>query len=159
MSIKMGLIKWEVKKHESFLQDKTASELKITPLLRKVLEARGLTDGEVVKKALCTDYIEFNNPFLLNDMEKAVIRIKRAVQNGEKITVYGDYDVDGITSVYVLSSYLKSKGADLHTYIPEREGEGYGINKEALQKIALGGTTLVITVDSGITAASEIKFA
>ena len=95
----------------------------------------------------------------MKDIRKAVDRINRAVKNKEKITVYGDYDVDGITSVYVLTSYIKSKGIECDEYIQEREGEGYGVNKEALKKIAGGGTSLIITVDSGITAVNEIDFA
>jgi single-stranded-DNA-specific exonuclease len=155
----MGLNKWEIREHGGFLSDAAVSEFKISPLLRKVLEARGITDRESVRKLLCSQSTDFHDPFLLKDMDKAVSRIKQAIANGERITVYGDYDVDGITSVYILSSCLKSKGADVHTYIPERESEGYGVNTEALRKIASGGTTLLITVDNGIAAADELKYA
>ncbi len=155
----MSLIKWEVKKRNHLIPDSLASEYVLSPLLKKALEARGITDGESISRALRADGAGFHSPFLLADMDKAVGRITDAIYKGEKITVYGDYDVDGITSVYTLSSYLKSRGANVSTYIPEREGEGYGINKDAVLKLVSDGTKLMVTVDSGITASEEIAFA
>ncbi len=99
------------------------------------------------------------NPKLMLDMDKAVERILNAVDNKEKITVYGDYDVDGITATALLYEFLLSIGADAEYYIPDRKGEGYGINIMAVNKLFRSGTNLMITVDCGITAIGEVEFA
>ena len=99
------------------------------------------------------------DPLSMRDMRRAVERIQKAVDSGEKITVYGDYDVDGVTSVCTLYLYLKSKGADVDYYIPNRTGEGYGVSNQAISTIAENGTNLIITVDTGITANEEVLFA
>lgn len=101
----------------------------------------------------------FHEPFLMKDMEKAAEVIKKAVASGEKITVYGDYDVDGITSTALMVRALREMGADIDAYIPDRQSEGYGVNEGALKKIAENGTKLVITVDTGITAVAETEYA
>ncbi len=100
-----------------------------------------------------------HNPFLLNDMEQAAERILKAVNEKEKIVIYGDYDVDGITSTATVYKFLKSIGADVDYYIPDRFSEGYGINIMAINKLARAGTKLLITVDCGITAVGEVAFA
>lgn len=100
-----------------------------------------------------------SDAFLLPDMDTAVRRIKHAISNNEKITVYGDYDVDGITSVAILYKYLKSLGCLVDFYIPDRNDEGYGLNCNALDKIKKSGTTLVVTVDTGTTASEELLYA
>ena len=92
-------------------------------------------------------------------MDKAVARIKSALENGEKITVYGDYDVDGVTAVTVLYTYLRDRGANVDYYIPSRENEGYGLNPAAIETIAENGSSLIITVDTGITAVEDVDFA
>ncbi len=99
------------------------------------------------------------DPFGLPDMDAACDRILSALHNKEKIVVYGDYDVDGVTSVSLLCLYLKEKGADVTYYIPNRIGEGYGVNREAVAKLVEAGATLMITVDTGVTAVEEIAYA
>ena len=99
------------------------------------------------------------NPFLLKDMETACLTIEKHLDANSRIVVYGDYDVDGVTSVSALYLYLKSKGADIEYYIPNRTGEGYGINIDALDKLAEKGTGLIITVDTGVTAVEEVEYA
>lgn len=99
----------------------------------------------------------FYDSFLMLDMDKAVARIRKAINNGEKITVYGDFDADGITSTAVLHIYLQSLNANVDYYIPDRMEEGYGINESALKIIQERGTTLIITVDTGITAVDDIN--
>lgn len=99
------------------------------------------------------------NPTLMLDMDKAVERINTAIENKEKIAVYGDYDVDGITSTALLYEFLLSIGADVEYYIPDRKGEGYGINIMAVNKLFKQGIKLMITVDCGITAIGEVEFA
>ncbi len=131
----------------------------ITPLVARVLVNRGITDAGDAKTFIERNASSLHSPFLINDMDKAVDRITRAIEAGEKITVYGDYDVDGITSTAVMVSFLKKKGAKIDAYIPDRQNEGYGVNVDAIEKIAKTGTKLIITVDTGITAGEEVNFA
>ena len=123
-----------------------------------LLWQRGVCSEADAKRFLSGGEDALYNPFLMRDMDKAVTRILQAVQNGEKITVFGDYDVDGITSVTVLYSYLKEElGATVAYYIPERLAEGYGMNTIATERIVADGTKLVVTVDNGITACDEVE--
>ena len=97
-----------------------------------------------------------SDPFLLKDMDKAAARITRAVDNMEKIAVYGDYDADGVTSTAMLYSYLETRGADVIFYIPQREGEGYGMNMGAVEYLKEQGVSLIVTVDNGISSVQEV---
>ena len=125
---------------------------------RALLKARGLEDPSAAKV-----FLEggggLHDPMLLPDMDKAVERVKKAVEVGETILVYGDYDCDGVTATVLLYDYLENAGADVLYYIPEREGEGYGLNTAAVDRMKKAGVTLVITVDNGVTAAEEIAYA
>ncbi len=126
----------------------------IPPIVASILLNRGITDiGEFL--APSTDNLL--DPFLMLGMKEACELILETVNKNEKITVYGDYDVDGITSTAILVSFLRKHGADCDYYIPDRREEGYGINVSAIEKIASSGTKLIITVDCGITATNEIK--
>lgn len=131
----------------------------IPVIVAKVLLNRGLTDAADAKKFLDKDYDNFYSPKLLCDMDKAVERIERAIRDKEKVVVYGDYDVDGITSTALMVRYLRSRGLETSSYIPDRQDEGYGINKAAVKKICDDKTTLMISVDTGITAFEETKYA
>ncbi len=145
---------------ESTLEiEKIASSLGINPIIAKLLYSRGYTDTESAKKFIKMESEMLLNPFDMMDMKKGVSRIMRAIEDGEKITVYGDYDVDGVTSVCTLYLYLASLGANVEYYIPNRAGEGYGVSTSAIEGIKNGGTTLIITVDTGITANEEVLFA
>ncbi len=139
--------------------EKIASSLGIDPIIARLLYNRGYTDTLSAKKFIDMESEMLSNPFDMADMQKAVDRIARAVNDGEKITVYGDYDVDGVTSVCTLYLYLSSLGAQVEYYIPNRAGEGYGVSNSAIEAIANGGTKLIITVDTGITANDEVLFA
>lgn len=129
------------------------------PLTAAVLCARGLDTPEKAQAFLCHDLSGLHDPFLLPDMHRAVEAIDNAIADGEHIAVFGDYDVDGITSTCVLIRYLKSRGAACSYYIPDRLTEGYGLNKPALLSLKQSGVSMVITVDSGITAVEEIAYA
>ena len=120
-----------------------------------VLKNRGVSDMDEYLKPSAK---AFYDPFLMKDMDKAVERIKTAVSNNEKICIYGDYDVDGICAVSILSRYFKSINANHTHYIPSRSSEGYGLNKAAIQKIKDDGAKLIVTVDCGITATREVEF-
>ena len=130
----------------------------IPPLTAHLLAVRRITTIEAARNFLRGDD-ELSDPFLLQDMDKAVERIGRAVEEGQKICIYGDYDCDGITSTVLLYTYLQSIGADVFFYIPDRDREGYGMNAGAVQAVAAKGTSLIVTVDNGISALDEISYA
>lgn len=129
-------------------------------LLQKILISRGITDMAAMDKFLnpCVkDYMP--NPSVLCDMDKAAAIIADSVLNGDKIAIYGDYDVDGITSTAVFVKYLRSLGVDVMWHLPTREGEGYGLNIGAIDEIAQHGAKLIITVDCGISGVAEVAHA
>ena len=134
-------------------------ELALPHLAARVLAARGLGSPEQAKAFLDSSNRCIHDPFLLSDMETAVIEIERAIAAKEKIAVYGDYDVDGVTATCILIRYLRSRGVDCVYYIPDRLGEGYGLNTAAIGQLYEEGCRLLITVDSGITAIEEAEFA
>jgi len=140
-------------------KNEIARALGINPIVAELLYQRGYTDVESAKSFLYMESEMLCNPFDMRDMDKAVERIKLAVANGEKITIYGDYDVDGVTSVCTLFLYLKSKGANVGYYIPNRAGDGYGVSVPAIDMLKAEGTRLIITVDTGITAVEEVRYA
>lgn len=135
-----------------------AEKHKLPPMLASVLLNRGIPESDFAefmsksKKAV-------KNPMDMLDMKKAAERVKQAIENKEKTVIYGDYDVDGITSTALLYDFLSSEGADVTYYIPDRKDEGYGINIMAVNKLIKVGTKLLITVDCGITAIGEVEFA
>ena len=122
-----------------------------------MLISRGITDEEEIISFLSEDG-EFSDPFEIKDMDKAVRTVNSAVENSEKITVYGDYDADGVTATALLFTYLQLMGADVDYYIPSRVDEGYGLNKEAVDTLKERGTKLIITVDNGISAVEETRY-
>lgn len=138
---------------------KIAKKLGIHPIIARLLYARGYKDEKSAKTFIGMESEMLCNPFLMKDIDKGIKRIKRAISNSEKITIFGDYDVDGVTSVCTLYLYLKSKGANVDYYIPNRAGEGYGVSRAAIDLISEQGTTLIITVDTGITANDEVTYA
>ncbi len=125
----------------------------IPSLLACVLSARGVTEPEQAWKLLTPGEEPLLDPMLLKDMDRAVLRVTRALKRGETIAVYGDYDVDGITATCLLTDCLTRLGGRVLPYIPDRLEEGYGLNQEAVLHLARQGVTLIITVDCGITAA------
>ncbi len=133
--------------------------LGVSFLFAVLLYNRGYTTPEAARRFLRFEETDLHDPFLLADMKRAVDRILSAVDNDEKIYIYGDYDVDGVTSVSVLYLYLTSLGARVGIKIPKREGEGYGVSATAIDRIAADGCTLIITVDTGITANAEVEYA
>lgn len=135
-----------------------SSALGIGRVLSDILVQRGYGTVEDARNFLKKGTGFFHDPFLMNDMKEGVERIFKAIDEGEHITVYGDYDVDGVTSVSALYLYLTEKGARVDAYIPNRATEGYGMNLPALDKLAGNGTKLIITVDTGITAIEEAKY-
>lgn len=128
-------------------------------LLSALLSARGVTTPEGAAAQLDRERELAYSPYLMKDMDKAVARIRRAIADGERMAVFGDYDVDGITSTVLLVDYLRSRGGDCLKYIPRRIEDGYGLGREALGALRDKGVTLVITVDCGITGVEEARYA
>ncbi len=154
----MSLKKWTVKKLDKTLVPELQSKYGISAVMACLLCSRGLTDEENIQTFFSSQN-ELSDPFLIKDMKKAVDRIREALENGERICVYGDYDADGVTATVIVYNYLYTLGADVFYYIPSREPEGYGLNCDAVKSIAEQGTTLILTVDNGISAVKEIDYA
>ncbi|MBE6969518.1 MAG: single-stranded-DNA-specific exonuclease RecJ [Ruminococcaceae bacterium] len=130
-----------------------------TPLLSAVLELRGLGGLDDAERFLLGGAETLHDPLTLEDVIPAVQRLTRAIEQKEHIAVYGDYDVDGITSACLLTDYLRSRGVNCETYIPNRLGEGYGLNNDAIDYLASLGVTLIVTVDCGVTSLEETDYA
>lgn len=131
----------------------------ISEICASLLYNRGYKTNQDVKSFLNFEDILMYSPLILKDVEKAASRIKDAIDNGERIVIYGDYDVDGVTSVTTLYLYLKNLGAQVSYYIPNRVGEGYGLSNDAIKLLSTYGVSLIITVDTGITAINEVEYA
>jgi len=140
-------------------QKELAAALGVSPLLAGLLTNRGLSEPEAAGRFLRPGREEFHDPFRLKGMQAAVRRITAAIARAERIWVYGDYDVDGITSTAILVKALRGMGADVNYYIPSRLEEGYGLNRGALDEAARAGVGLIITVDCGIAAVAEVEYA
>ena len=148
--------KWIVKESNPIEVRKIAETLGVSELTAKILYQRGIRDAESAKNFLEPENAPFKDPFLMLGMTEAVERIKKALENGEKICVYGDYDVDGMSASAILIRTLRNLGGWVESYIPDRS-EGYGLNIPALQRISADGAELLITVDCGITNEKEIS--
>ncbi len=150
---------WTIGSYDTEKVNELMGSLSLGEFLCKILVSKGIDTVQKADTYLNSNINNLADPFLLKDMEKAVERIKSAVKDKERIMIYGDYDVDGVTSVAALYKYLSFKGADVHCYIPERINEGYGLNVFAIDKFSADGVKLIITVDSGITSHEEIEHA
>lgn len=151
--------KWEIYQTNEEKVEKLQEKYKLNRLLSTLLTNRGITEETEITKFLNPKRSDFYDPFGMPDMEKAAERILKAIKDKEQIIIYGDYDVDGITSVTVLKSFLEERGIQVNVYIPNRLNEGYGLNKTAMEEIAKQGNKLMITVDCGITAVDEVEYA
>lgn len=151
----MILRKWEVRPLDKERAAAFAQTYGVPFFLAMLMNIRGLDDAAHLREFL-GEGEPLSDPFLLKDMDKAAARITRAVDNMEKIAVYGDYDADGVTSTAMLYSYLETRGADVIFYIPQREGEGYGMNMGAVEYLKKQGVSLIVTVDNGISSVQEV---
>ena len=149
---------WQVSEIDNALCEKISKECKLLPLTAKILLNRGLTSKEEIEVFLNKDTIPLYDPFLLKDMDKAVERIMQAIENKQRVCIYGDYDVDGVTSTVMLYLYLCSRGVECEYFIPERISEGYGLSLPVIEKMK-GKVDLIITVDTGVTAVAEAEYA
>lgn len=151
--------KWIILENNKDKISRICKKFNISPIIASVILNRGFKSDEEISDYLSKDESLYYDPFLLSDMANAVDYIKKSIDQKIKIAVYGDYDVDGITSTYILYDYLKSAGADVCYYIPDRADEGYGVNTDAIDKLKSDGVKLIITVDVGITAVDEVNYA
>ncbi len=151
--------KWKYKELDEEKIDEIVKKFDIPELLATVLVNRGIVDDEEIRVFLNPTRSDFHDPYLMPDMEIAVERIIKAIDNQEKVIIYGDYDVDGITSITVLKKFLKTCGLEADYYIPNRLSEGYGLNRAAIDYIKEKEYTLIITVDCGISGIEEIEYA
>lgn len=150
--------KWQISEVNQEEINRLSDKFNLNKLLASILVNRKITDDEI-DVYLKPTRNNFHNPFLMPDMEIAVDRIIRAIDNNEKIIIFGDYDVDGITSITVLKSFLEERGISVGQYIPNRLEEGYGLNKPAIDQIVKDNYDLMITVDCGISGIEEIDYA
>lgn len=156
--MKLPIKHWKMRQADDAAVKALASQTHLPAMMAQVLIGRGYDTLEKVEKVL-GDREEFTDPMTLRDMDKACARIRRAIDDGESVAIYGDYDCDGIMSTVMLYRYLEALGCDVCYYIPERDREGYGLNKKAIKAIHKSGVGLIITVDNGVTALEEIEYA
>ena len=157
----MSFRRWRIAKSDKMLSRSVAQRFGIDGFTAHLLTSRGFCTDEQISEmlGLDDDNAEFIDPLEIIDMDKAVSRIRRAIDEFERIAIYGDYDVDGVTSTALLFSYLESVGANVMYYIPDREGEGYGLNCKAIDTLHEMNIDLIITVDNGISAVVEVAHA
>ncbi len=151
--------KWTLKHKGSVKATDLSNKINISPEISQILNNRGINDEKDAEIFMNPSLEYLRDPFLMKDMKKATDRIKKAIENKERIYIYGDYDVDGVSSTSILYIYFKSIGFPVKYYIPNRLEEGYGINEEAIKKISDDGCDLIITVDCGITSVKEVELA
>lgn len=149
---------WSIAKLNKDNAGTISDKYELPSIISALLDIRGITTEEDIRNFLFNE-TDIEDPFSLKDMDKAVLRIKQAIDNGEKICVYGDFDADGVTSTSLLYSYLDTVGADVTYYIPSRETEGYGMHISSVDKLKERNVELLITVDNGISAVDEIAYA
>ena len=147
---------WDVNLPEYEIAEADSSDLKLTPIVKKILESKGLTEKNAIHNLLNSTLV-MHDPMLMSDMDKAITRINLAIDQNQKILVYGDYDADGVTSTTILVNTLKELGAHVGWYIPNRFSEGYGPNEMAFKNAYEEGISLIITVDNGIQGHDEIQ--
>lgn len=150
--------KWQINETDELKCKELQKSAHIFPLTARLLLNRGIETKEDVDNFVNIENIPFNDPFLLKDMDKAVARIERAINNKERVCIYGDYDVDGVTSTVMLYLYLRMRGLEAEYFIPERISEGYGLSLPVIEKLK-DKVDLIITVDTGVTAVSEAEYA
>ncbi|MBU2055388.1 MAG: single-stranded-DNA-specific exonuclease RecJ [Proteobacteria bacterium] len=151
--------RWRLREGNSAIQDLLMRELGLSQIVSRILMSRDIADHDEARRYLSPSLRDLHNPFLMQDMKKAVERLIRAVGNQEKVVVYGDYDADGITSVVVLLRFLRLIHQRVDYYIPDRIREGYGLNREAVERLKSEGVGLIITVDCGISDHDSIAYA
>jgi len=148
---------WNIKKVDLESSARLSAKLRISPLVAQLLTVRGMSDEKVAEEYLYPTLDMLHSPFLMRGMSEAVERIKKAMDKGEQIWIYGDYDVDGTTAAALLMLSFKQLGVSANYYIPNRFDEGYGLNVEAIEKLSERGCSLLISVDCGVSSVEEVQ--
>lgn len=151
--------RWVLAEEDTDAAAALGAQLGLAPLVSRLLVSRGYRNAEDAKRFLFPGIRDLHDPYVMLGMERAVARIRQAIDGGERIRVYGDYDADGVTSTALMHRLLSRLGADFDTYIPHRSKEGYGLNAAAIDKAAEAGVKLIVTVDNGISAVEQIAYA
>ena len=147
--------KWIVRPHDAAVIADIEKSSGVSPVVAQLLAARGMLDPVAIRKFVDAPFQDLRAPALLPGIDKATVRILAAISANEKIVIYGDYDADGMTASAILVRCIKLLGGNVHSFVPSRIDDGYGLNDEALERIQKGGATLVVTVDCGIASVNE----
>jgi single-stranded-DNA-specific exonuclease len=150
---------WNILESKNTVASKLSKALNVSEIVAHLLVLRGITTFDEAKSFFRPEISHLNNPFLMKNMQKAVDRIQTAIASGEKVLVYGDYDVDGTTSVAMMYSFLKKKVKEIEYYIPCRYDEGYGISLKGIDYAKKNNFTLIIALDCGIRAVNQVDYA
>ena len=151
--------RWKLSEVKEDIRALFASEFKLNPIVSQILINRGITDLETARRFLNPSLHDLHSPFLMKDMKEGVARLIRAVQGGEKVAIYGDYDADGITSLAILYRFLREIHESVMYYIPDRVDEGYSLNRKAIDRLKAQDVRLIVTVDCGVSDREEIEYA
>ncbi len=152
----MNNVKWVVSEPDLIPIERISTELSLDPLIARLLVNRGINSVDDAELFLFPSLSHLPSPFRMKDMDKAVSRLKKSIYEKEKIAIYGDYDVDGVTATCLLYSFLESVGCDVTYYIPSRFDDGYGVSLKGLEHLNAQGVKLVVSVDCGITSVDEV---
>ena len=155
----LPVTRWHFPSRNGTIEDELSRELGLLPVVSRILGGRGITNVDEAKQFLHPSLKNLHNPFLMKDMDKGVARLIKAIINKERITIYGDYDADGITAVVVLLRFLRPLTDRCDYYIPDRCAEGYGLNRPAIDRLREEGVSLIVTVDCGISDAELVAYA
>jgi len=150
--------RWSIGEAEAEVVETLSRELQVDPLVARILALRGICSADEAERFMYGGKEHFHDPFLLDGMRPAVERIREALDKQQLIRVYGDYDADGVSSTSLMVHLLRGLGARFDTYIPHRVREGYGLNREAIEKARDAGVALIVTVDTGISAVHETAY-
>ena len=156
---KLPTTRWHLREGNKGIQDLLIRELDVSPIVSRILTNRDIADPDEARRYLSPSLSDLHNPLLMQDMKKAVDRLIATIQRHEQVVIYGDYDADGITSVAVLLRFLRQIQMNVTYYIPDRIEEGYGLNQGVLERLHSEGTSLIITVDCGISDHEQIAYA
>ena len=155
----LPITRWKLSETKEEIQSLFVREFKLHPIVSQILINRNITDLETAHRYLNPSLHDLHSPFLMKDMKKGVERLIRAIQAGEKVAIYGDYDADGITSLAVLYRFLQGIQDNVIYYIPDRVSEGYSLNRSAIDRLKAQNVGLIITVDCGVSDREEIEYA
>lgn len=155
----LPITRWRLSEVDFAIQEKLSSELGLSPIVSQILTSRDILEIDDARRFLSPSLTDLHNPYLMMDMRKGVNRLVRAIRNRENIVIYGDYDADGITSVVILLKFLRRIDPSVSYHIPDRIGEGYSLNRTAIDRFKTQGISLIVTVDCGISDADEVAYA